>query len=182
MYLILGGEKSGKSALALHALLQAPGPACLLVTGRPQDAGFRDQVRRHRLERPAGLPVIETGLELEAGICTALEQGARSLLADSLDFWLFACMDAGQEARGQAFLDGLDSLQQRLDRHGALLGFVSCEIGLGPVAANAFTRRFVRELGGMHQKLAGACDTVCLAVAGLPLYLKKGRHGIFPQA
>lgn len=182
MHLFLGGEKSGKSALAMQAMLQAPGPGCLLATGRPLDAGFREQVRKHRLERPAALPVIETGLDLHEAIADALGQGARSILADSLDFWLFSCLDSGKEILAQDFAQQMQTLREQQTGGEFWLGFVSCEIGLGPVAATAFTRRFVRELGSLHQELAKVCDTVCLAVAGLPLYVKKGHNGILPQA
>lgn len=182
MYLFLGGEKSGKSALAMQTLLQGPQPACLLVTGRPLDTGFRQQVNAHRLSRPTDLAVFETGIELFAGIQQTLDQGYKSLLVDSLDFWLFACMDSGSNHLAELFGKEAAQLGHTAAQQGAVLGFVSCEISLGPVAADACTRRFVRELGALHQTLAQTCDTVCLAVAGLPLYLKKGQHGIFPQA
>ncbi len=182
MYLYLGGEKSGKSALALQTLLQGPAPACLLATGRPLDASFRRQVNEHRLSRPTDLPVLETGVDLVGGIFQTLEQGYKSLLVDSLDFWLFACLDSGNDHLAEQFGNEAAQFNRTATEQGAVLGFVSCEVSLGPVAADACTRRFVRELGALHQTLAQACDTVCLVVAGLPLYLKKGQHGIFPQA
>lgn len=182
MYLFLGGEKSGKSALGLATLLKAPGPACLLATGRPLDQGFREQVREHRLSRPAELPILETGLDLQGSLQAALEHGYKSLLVDSLDFWLFSCLDNAQPHLALRFAGETEALRLALEKRNALLGFVSCEVSLGPISADAHTRRFVRELGALHLALAQACDTVCLVVAGLPLYLKKGQHGIFSQA
>lgn len=173
MYLVLGGQKSGKSHFALEKLLQGKGPHCLLVTGKPADQAFRKQVQAHRLARPAKLPVIETGTELFGSIHSCLEQGYKGVLADSLDFWLFACMQKGRSALDD-LEQRLDELEALLDGHGALLGFVSSEISLGPVAADVFTRRFTRDLGQLHQMLAARCAAAWLLVAGMPLELKKG--------
>lgn len=174
LHLVLGGEKSGKSDFAMGQLLQAGPPACLLVTGRARDAGFREQVRRHKLSRPCALPVIETGIHLFSGIMTALQQGYANILADSLDFWLFACLDSGHENLAQSFTAQIPDLTAAARNRQAHLIFVSCEVSLGPIAADKLTRRFVRELGMLHQTLAQACATVTLVVAGLPLEIKKG--------
>jgi adenosylcobinamide kinase/adenosylcobinamide-phosphate guanylyltransferase len=49
---------------------------------------------------------------------------------------------------------------------------VSNEVGMGVVAADAMTRRFVDEAGFLHQALAQLCDRVTLVTAGLPQQLK----------
>jgi adenosylcobinamide kinase/adenosylcobinamide-phosphate guanylyltransferase len=49
---------------------------------------------------------------------------------------------------------------------------VSNEVGLGVVAADPMTRRFVDEAGFLHQALAQICDSVVLVTAGLPQKLK----------
>ena len=83
---------------------------------------------------------------------------------DSLDFWLYACQ--GQEnERTAALLAALDNAGE------AAVTLVSCEVGLGPVAADAATRAFVRSLGGLNQALAARADQVFLAVAGRALPL-----------
>lgn len=173
MYLILGGQKSGKSGFALQQLLRGAGPQCLLVTGKPADQAFRRQVQAHRQARPARLPVTECGTSLFESIHSCLEQGHMDLLVDSLDFWLFASMQEGRSV----FIDleqRLDELEAQLAGRGATLGFVSSEVSLGPVAADAFTRSYVRELGTLHQILAARCAAAWLLVAGIPLELKKG--------
>jgi len=163
--LFLGGEKSGKSALALKAFLALPGAdrGLMLATGRALDFGFRDQILAHRRMRPASLAVMETGADLPERLADAVAQG-RPVLADSLDFWLFAVMEAGREdERVRALLAALD------DTAAGHVILVSCEAGLGPVAATPEIRAFVRSLGALNQAVARRCEETVLAVAGRAL-------------
>jgi adenosylcobinamide kinase/adenosylcobinamide-phosphate guanylyltransferase len=114
--------------------------------------------------------VAETGPDLPATLLAARGRYG-AVLADSLDFWLFAaggtdapCPDPGAEtARLLEVLKTWDS--------GELI-LVSAEIGLGPIAASAGTRAFVRALGALNRAVAEVADRVRLCVAGLPLALK----------
>ncbi|MEW5772738.1 MAG: bifunctional adenosylcobinamide kinase/adenosylcobinamide-phosphate guanylyltransferase [Thermodesulfobacteriota bacterium] len=163
--LFLGGERSGKSALAQRAFLADAGPHLAVVTGKALDPGFRAQILAHRLARPAGLRVAEAGSDLPEVLVRGLE-ACRAVLVDSLDFWLYACR--GREEERTAALLAV------LDRAGdAAVTLVSCEVGLGPVAADAATRAFVRSLGGLNQALAGRADRAFLAVAGRALPLPQ---------
>jgi adenosylcobinamide kinase/adenosylcobinamide-phosphate guanylyltransferase len=167
--LALGGEKSGKSDFALDALLRGPAPRLFLATGQPADLSFREQILAHRVQRPASIPVREVGAELPQALRDAAEAGVRSLLADSLDFWLFLCLERPAATAEDALLASLAALpRERID-----VTFVSCEIGLGPIAADAATRSFVRRLGKLNAAVAAVCDSVDLIVAGLPLALKR---------
>ncbi len=171
--LILGGEKSGKSAWALHRLLQADGPHLFVGTAAARDMEMRQRIRDHRRQRPPHLPALETDIELPE-VLRRERADHRAILVDSLDFWLFACIQAEQEARMRTEL--LDCLQESaLKTVGTRLLFVSSEIGLGPIQATPQTRHFVRGLGLLNQQIAALADEVVLMVAGLPLWLKGTR-------
>ena len=49
----------------------------------------------------------------------------------------------------------------------------SNEIGLGVVPPSEAARRFVDEIGRMHQRLALACEHVTLMVAGVEVAVKR---------
>ena len=49
---------------------------------------------------------------------------------------------------------------------------VTNEVGLGVVAMDKMTRRFVDEAGLLHQKIATLSDKVVMVSAGLPQILK----------
>jgi len=167
MRLILGGEKSGKSGHAWELFLNASGPGVVMAMGRARDAAFRRQILEHRMERGPSTPVREPGLDLPDALAEALAEG-RNVLVDSLDFWLFACMEA--------------DLNRSEDLAGSLAGFapanapdailVSCEVGLGPIAPTSLARRFARSQGALNQRLAALASDARLVVAGIPITLK----------
>ncbi|TVM17659.1 cobalamin biosynthesis protein [Oceanidesulfovibrio indonesiensis] len=174
--LFIGGEKSGKSDLALERFLDLPAPRTLVVTGKAQDFSFRRRIEAHRQDpRRSGaqMRVAEAGIDLAAPLARHAENGVASLLVDSLDYWVFAVLEAegetGLATRVGELVDTLDSFA----RAGAPnVVLVSCEVGLGPIAASPEIRAFVRSLGECNRRIAGTCDEATFCAAGLPMQLK----------
>lgn len=174
---VIGGEKSGKSAFALDLLTRSPAPHLLFATGRPGDLSFRRQIQAHRDERGPQIPVQEVGADMPEALALALKQGVQSVLVDCLDFWLFHFFHAGEPEmteRRERLLEVLDSAQ---GEKSLSVIFVSCEIGLGPIAADASTRRFVRELGALNQAVSSRCHEAYMMFSGMPLKLKDAEGG-----
>ena len=174
--LVLGGEKSGKSDFAYELFRKAPGRRVVMAMGQARDMAFRQQILEHRLRRDPAIPVVEPGIELAAALAEARASECNALV-DSLDFWLFACMEAKE--------DRADRLVQELANWSALASecvLVSGEIGLGPVAADPLTRCLVRELGALNQRLAALAPDVRFVAAGLPIQLKREAHVPFQAA
>lgn len=165
--LVLGGEKSGKSDLAWELFVKAPGPGVVMAMGLAQDAAFRRQILAHRQRRDPSVPLVEPGLELPRALDEARARGLNALV-DSLDFWLFACMQQGQD-RSAELAASLEPFRGP-DAPEAVL--VSCEVGLGPIAATSLARRFARAMGALNQLAAARADAALLVVAGLPITLK----------
>lgn len=167
--LILGGDKSGKSAHALELFLAAPPPLRVAAMGLALDFAFREQIAVHRRERPPEIPVTEPGLELPRFLDAARAQGG-TILVDSLDFWLFSCAGAGvADEKVQALLETLAGYVGP-DAPECIL--VSVEAGLGPLAADAASRNFLRRLAALNQAVAALAADAHLVVAGLPIRLK----------
>ena len=163
--LILGGNKSGKSDLGLDLLIRGTKPARIIVTGKALDFEFREQINRHRRERPQWIEVQETDTSLDALLPTYAKKRG-TLLVDSLDFWFYRIQGRNAEDKMQALLEALVSWS------GPDLFFVSSEVGLGPLPAGRETRNFCRRLGDLHLRLARMSDRVYLTVAGYPLQVK----------
>jgi len=166
--LILGGARSGKSALA-ERLAQASGMAVTYVaTATAGDPEMAQRIRRHRTRRPADWRTLEEPVDL-AAVLAAEAAADRCILVDCLTLWLsnLLLLDAGAQwpAQRDALLHLLPGLPGRLI-------LVSNEVGLGIVPLGELSRRFQDEAGWLHQKLARDCDRVILAVAGLPQVLK----------
>ena len=165
--LLLGGTRSGKSALGETLLAAGPVPHRVVATGQGLDFAMRERISAHKRARRPGVAVIEVGAEAMDVLAREAGNGGTVLL-DSLDFWLFACHAQGVEyqaalARGLSPYAGPD---------GPELIVVSAETGLGPVAADAATRHFIDALGGLNQAAAALADDVRLVVAGLQVQLK----------
>jgi adenosylcobinamide kinase/adenosylcobinamide-phosphate guanylyltransferase len=165
--LVLGGEKSGKSDLAWELFRQGGDPGVVLAMGLARDMAFRRQILDHRLRRDPSVPLMEPGIELPRALGEAAAGGLHTLV-DSLDFWLFSCMEAGRDLSG----DLEESLEAFAAPDGPHCVLVSCEVGLGPMAATSLARRFARGLGALNQRLAARALDVRLVVAGLPVILK----------
>ena len=165
--LVLGGERSGKSDHALDLLAAAPGPALLIATGQAMDDGFRRQIMRHRVERGPKIPVREVTLELPEALTEAAREYA-TVLVEGLDYWLFAC---AQQNRADERIHALETVVAEMKDTNLIL--VSCETGLGPVAATPETRAFVRGMGTLNRRLAALCAEVVLVVAGRALRITE---------
>ncbi|MGL1861576.1 MAG: bifunctional adenosylcobinamide kinase/adenosylcobinamide-phosphate guanylyltransferase [Pseudodesulfovibrio sp.] len=166
--LVLGGNKSGKSDFALDLLTKSQGPALFIATGKAKDMEFREQIRQHRQSRGPDLEVIEVCEDLPQTLKKA-KLSFPSVVVDSLDYWLFACREAGCESeKVQEFLAVLKEWND------TDLILVSCEAGLGPLPAGSAVRAFIRSLGALNQGAARAADQAFLIAAGLPLTLKQG--------
>lgn len=174
--LFIGGEKSGKSDLALERFLELEPPRALVVTGKAQDFSFRRRIEKHRMDpRRSGSQMIvsEAGLNMPSLLTQHAERGVPSVLVDSLDFWVFAVLEDGGEEDFERRLDELAAAlapYAKTGRPDAVL--VTCEVGLGPIAATSAVRRFVRCLGECNRRLAAMADEAVFCTAGLPMRLK----------
>lgn len=179
--LLLGGQRSGKSRCAeerAQAWLQQPAhEAVLLATGLPHDEEMRSRITRHRLDRAARAPGLATE-EVPHALPEAVRYFSapqRLLVVDCLTLWLTNLLMPFEGAA----LDGAAWQAQRRALCDALIAargpvvLVSNEIGLGLSPMSAEARRFVDELGHLHQAVAAIAGRVTLMVAGLELNVKR---------
>lgn len=163
--LILGGARSGKSALAEQRALQSGLELVYLATATAGDGEMSARIAHHRQRRGDGWRLVESPVELADALRS--EQGpARCIVVDCLTLWLSNCLhgDCWQQQKS-ALLDALPGLSGHII-------LVSNETGLGVVPMGELSRQFVDEAGFLHQQLAALCQRVTLTVAGLPLELK----------
>lgn len=166
--LILGGARSGKSALAERIAIDSGLEVVYIATAQARDDEMRERIDHHRARRPTQWGCVEapTGL---ADALRRLAGAERCLLVDCLTLWLSNVLHATDPQcfarERQALLDVLPTLP------GQVL-MVSNEVGLGVVPMGEISRRFVDEAGRLHQAIARQCERVCFVAAGLPLVLK----------
>jgi len=166
--LILGGARSGKSALAERIASGSAREVVYIATAQARDAEMTERIAHHRARRPKEWLCVEEPLALASVLCTHA-RADRCLLVDCLTLWLSNMLgDADPqcfERERAALLDALPALP------GGIV-LVSNEVGLGIVPMGELTRRYVDEAGRLHQALASHCERVIFVAAGLPLALK----------
>jgi adenosylcobinamide kinase/adenosylcobinamide-phosphate guanylyltransferase len=171
---ILGGARSGKSRLA-QRLAQPAGRVTYIATAEPgDDAEMQARIARHRADRPDVWRTVEEPLALGSVVEQAAD-GADAILVDCLTVWL---SNLFWEHRGAGHGRADDVARAELGRIAVAAGrchviLVSNEVGSGTVPEPAVTRAFRDTQGLVNQWAAELADEVILAVAGLPLYLKK---------
>ncbi|WP_064746477.1 bifunctional adenosylcobinamide kinase/adenosylcobinamide-phosphate guanylyltransferase [Lysobacter antibioticus] len=165
--LILGGARSGKSALA-ERIAGDYADVVYIATGQAGDAEMAARIDHHRARRPAHWGCIEEPIALAAAL-RAQAAPQRCVLVDCLTLWLsnllFGADPAAFERERAALLEALPGLPGRV-----LL--VSNEVGLGVVPMGEVSRRYVDEAGRLHQALGALCGQVWFVAAGLPWVLK----------
>ncbi|HLB13503.1 MAG TPA: bifunctional adenosylcobinamide kinase/adenosylcobinamide-phosphate guanylyltransferase [Burkholderiales bacterium] len=164
--LILGGARSGKSALAVRLARSSGLAVTVVATATAGDAEMAERIARHRAARPPAWRLVEEPIALTAALraeCAA----DRLVIVDCLTLWLSNLLlaEAPLESGRAGLLDALPGVPGRV-----LL--VANEVGLGIVPENALARRFRDEQGALNQALAALCDRVTLVTAGLPIVLK----------
>ncbi len=176
--LILGGARSGKSALA-ERLAAASGLAVTVIaTAEAGDAEMAERIRRHRADRPAAWRTVETPLALAAALRREAAAG-HCVIVDCLTLWLTNLLAGAERLPPAASADALPRFRDERDALLAALPelpgrvlLVANEVGLGLVPENALGRLFRDEAGRLNQAVAARCDRVTLVAAGLPLVLK----------
>ncbi|WP_166345798.1 nicotinate-nucleotide--dimethylbenzimidazole phosphoribosyltransferase [Phytoactinopolyspora limicola] len=174
--LVLGGARSGKSALAEEWARERAGAASVTYVAtaghRPGDAEWADRVARHQQRRPAGWTTVET-----TDVASVLRAATGTVVVDCLALWLSVVLDeAGAwDDDGQppflAVEAAVDELEHAWRTTTANVVAVSNEIGSGVVPATRSGRLFRDQLGLLNQRLAAVTDRVVLCVAGRVLEL-----------
>jgi adenosyl cobinamide kinase/adenosyl cobinamide phosphate guanylyltransferase len=160
--LLLGGARSGKSALAGRLAGGWDGPVTVLATGEARDAEMAERIARHRAARPAGWRTVEEPLELEAALAAA-PAGAFVVL-DCLTLWVSNLLEHGlPDARVEA---RARSAAAAAAARAAPTVVVSNQVGAGIVPADALARRYRDLLGQVNAVWAAAADRALLLVAG----------------
>lgn len=184
--LIIGGQKSGKSARAekiARAWLQSHSShrAKLIATAQAWDSEMAARIARHQADRTRDLPTMET-IEEPLRVAEAMREHSEPttlIVLDCLTLWLSNCLmpmdqqTVTPERLETAILDLLDAVQTV---PGPIV-IVSNEIGLGVIPMGRESRAYVDRLGQLNQAMATVVERVNLMVAGIPITVKDQRRG-----
>ena len=166
LVVLLGGARSGKSALATAL---GGRRATLIATATADDDEMAARIERHRAERSATWTTVEEPLAL--GDALAAADGGETLVVDCLSLWVSNLLEAGWAD------DAVEAEARRVAleaaRRPGLTVAVSNEVGLGVVPATPLGRRYRDVLGRVNAIWAAEAERALLVVAGRTLELDR---------
>ena len=170
--LVIGGARSGKSAYAEKRANESGKKVIYIATAEAGDSEMQTRIDQHRQNRPQQWQTVEEPIKL----ADLIQQNSGSefcLLVDCLTLWLTNILfDKQGEIQQTVFEKETTALYNSLSNYSGQIILVTNEVGLGIVAIDRMTRRFVDEAGLLHQKIAAISNKVVLITAGLPQVLK----------
>ncbi len=159
--LVLGGARSGKSAIGERLVSRCAPPITYVATATATDEDMAARIAAHRARRPAQWTTVEVGSDLPG----ALASVEGSVLLDALGTWVAGVADFAVDVEG---------LRAALAARRGDTVIVSDEVGLGVHPPTDAGRRFRDVLGDVNQAVSEVADEVLLAVAGRVLRLEAG--------
>jgi adenosyl cobinamide kinase/adenosyl cobinamide phosphate guanylyltransferase len=160
LILLLGGARSGKSALAVRWGTAHHGPVTFMATAEAGDEEMAQRIARHRAERPDGWTTVEEPRAVATAVAAADQEAL--VIVDCLTLWLANMLD---EADASVLTAARAIATAARDRRAPTV-VISNEVGWGIVPADPATRRYRDLLGEVNAMMAAHADRALLLVAG----------------
>ncbi|HSJ44750.1 MAG TPA: bifunctional adenosylcobinamide kinase/adenosylcobinamide-phosphate guanylyltransferase [Euzebyales bacterium] len=165
--MLLGGARSGKSALAVRWGDAHGGPVTFVATGQAADDEMAARIRQHRAVRPASWTTVEAPTGLVAAVADAPDEAL--VIVDCLTLWV---ANVFGELDDEEVLARAGALGAAAAGRPAPTVIVSNEVGTGIVPADPATRRYRDLLGGVNATVVSHAVAAWLLVAGRALPLQ----------
>jgi adenosylcobinamide kinase/adenosylcobinamide-phosphate guanylyltransferase len=167
IYLITGGERSGKSTYAQNLALQLSDSPMYVATARKWDSDFQNRINRHQQERDERW----TNIEKEKYV-SEIDFSDKVALIDCVTLWLTNFFVDNKNNVESSLEEAKKEFLSIANQENATLIIVTNEIGMGVHAATEIGRKFTELQGWMNQFLASKADEVVLMVSGIPVRIK----------
>jgi adenosylcobinamide kinase / adenosylcobinamide-phosphate guanylyltransferase len=167
IYLITGGERSGKSHHAENLAKQLSSKPMYVATARKWDNDFQKRIDRHQKDRDEHWVNIEKEKYL-----SEIDFSGKVAVIDCVTLWL---TNFFVDTKNNVALS-LEQAKAEIDAiaksENANIIIVTNEIGMGVHAETEIGRKFIELQGWTNQYIAKKADTVVLMVSGIPVKIK----------
>lgn len=167
IYLITGGERSGKSRYAQTLALRLSDSPIYVATARKWDADFQNRIDRHQQERDERWTNIEEEKHL-----SKINFTGKVALIDCVTLWLTNFFTDHQYDVNLSLEEAKKEFLSIASQQNITLIIVTNEIGMGVHAETPMGRKFTELQGWMNQFLASNAKEVVLMVSGIPVKIK----------
>ena len=181
LILILGGARSGKSALA-EKLAHRGRRVLFVATAEARDEDMKRRIAAHRERRPSGWDTLEEPLDLVAALRPLLNRYDTFLL-DCFTLWVSNLLldEPARAEDGSRIPGAARELMDLIAESPATWILVSNEVGQGIVPSSDLGRAYRDALGRVNQVAASRANKVYLMTSGLALELKSLGPGPTPN-
>ncbi len=169
LVVLLGGARSGKSALAQRLASASDAAVTFIATAEPGDQEMADRIARHRAVRPASWTTVEEPLDLVGALAAAPVHAC--VIVDCLTLWIANAMGFGSSA--EEIEEQAVSAASLAAARNAPTIVVSNEVGMGVVPATELGRAFRDLQGRVNRRFCDVSDRAALVVAGQALELSS---------
>lgn len=167
IYLITGGERSGKSGYAQSLALQLTNNPIYVATARKWDSDFQNRIDRHQKDRDERWTNIE-----EEKYLSKIDFSGKVALIDCVTLWLTNFFVDHKNDVNLSLEEAKKEFLLLAEQENTSLIIVTNEIGMGVHASTEIGRKFTELQGWMNQFLASKADEVVLMVSGIPVKIK----------
>jgi adenosylcobinamide kinase/adenosylcobinamide-phosphate guanylyltransferase len=167
IYLITGGERSGKSSYAQNLALSLSDSPIYVATARKWDSDFQNRIDRHQQERDERWTNIEKEKQL-----SEIDFTGKTALVDCVTLWLTNFFVDTKNDVSLSLEEAKAEFEKMAVQENTNLIIVTNEIGMGVHAETHIGRKFTELQGWMNQFLASKADQVVLMVSGIPVKIK----------
>jgi len=174
IHLVIGGARSGKSVYAEQCAKDSDHDVIYIATccvkASSNDREMQQRISHHKASRPAHWQTIEEPIQLSQALETHVTVNV-VVIVDCLTLWMTNILSLPADEYTQHIEQFFQTLT-RIPWPAAQVIFVSNEVGLGIVPLGFESRRFVDEMGRLHQRLAQICQRVTQITVGIANRLK----------
>jgi adenosylcobinamide kinase/adenosylcobinamide-phosphate guanylyltransferase len=167
IYLITGGERSGKSSYAENLAKELAEKPLYVATARKWDADFQKRIDRHQKDRDERWVNIEKEKHL-----SEIDFSGKVAIVDCVTLWLTNFFIDTKNDVSLSLEQAKTEFDAIAKQENATIIIVTNEIGMGVHAETQIGRKFTELQGWMNQHIAKTADTVVLMVSGIPLKIK----------
>ena len=167
IYLITGGERSGKSTYAQNLALQLSESPIYVATARKWDGDFQNRIDRHQQERDERWNNIE-----KEKYVSEIDFSGKVALIDCVTLWLTNFFVDTNYDVNLSLEEAKKEFLSIASQENTVFIIVTNEIGMGVHAETQIGRKFTELQGWMNQFLASKADEVILMVSGIPIRIK----------
>ncbi len=168
IYLITGGERSGKSSYAESLAQERSSNPIYVATARKWDANFQERIDRHQKDRDDRWINIE-----KEKFLSEIDFSGKVAVIDCVTLWLTNFFVDTKNDVSQCLEQAKAEIDALAKQENTTIIIVTNEIGMGLHAETAVGRKFTELQGWMNQYIAKTADTVVLMVSGIPVEIKK---------